>query len=1376
LKNNKLFNKYSWILIFILIFIVIWIFIIELFTNYLSSKIDSDWAKIYSEKTNNQKTICANIFEKYQSDLQNYTKVLVSSAEIRNSIRNNNANQIYSTYDKLKLSDGFCCEIYDKKYNMLFFSGRELMPELYLLQKCATGKSFSFLKNIGYYTYLLIFTPVVDSGTESEVVGVIVTASLIDINLKIKDKIFPGFGITNEIRNSIGVSSPRIITSESIELSSLQEKGLDKVFLLINGIDNTIIGAIILDSYDKQTYIVDLKEITTKFVSALIFLFTLILVLLYQRISKFINYDKVDFLKVLLFFTLLVIIRYLWIIFKFPSAIINSDLFNPQYYATGSFAGVAKSLGELFITSSFVLIWVVYVAKVFSNNENIFGKKLTKNTFSFFIREFFLQIVIISFFFLNIFLYSVIFRNIITDSNIKFLDKSSLIPSEELLLIDIIILFISFILIFLNCSLIIISYFRIKKYLTSVIVKRFLLLIIFIFIFALTVLLSSLLNLHIGLLMGLFLISIIFISGYYIIRNAYITRNLKLFTLRNFYVIILASILIMPFILLHHLKLKEPDYIEYLGKSITNQEEERAIIILSNELHNLTLDRGIESQITDKSKISGLAFKLWSESKLSNENFNSAVIIIDTNKKIISDFNINPLKLETDSIVSYAASKFLDKPYIYYPPDYIQDTLEEQIDLEDLESTDYDFYPVMFENVTIFKNPVDKYYIGITAIEKSQFKNTAQAKLLGYVLIVLQSDIENWVIQQQQLFRVQQRDNLLYKIITKPVITEFVNSEIENTTDFEIANEIKNYIPEFSNYAVNNKKRSQWKTFIINEKEYKTYFLYSEPKNLDEVNNKGIERIFAFSVREKEYGVYIFYYLKFVLFNIFIFLVFYLLTAIVVSYKLKNLKFSFRNKLFIIFLLISVIPIIILGFYTRAFIINKYDTSTQSQVLSDLNLVSEVLSSEKDYSKNIKIIPDTSGRTLKNALERYFIKTDKNFNIFINNKLVSTTSDELYKSDLLSKRIDGEAYYNLMILKKDSFFKNRQIGKLTFFEGYKPIVDNRNNILAIVSSITLFRQNEINEELTESITFIFGSYIIVVILLLMLVTFFTERLAKPILILKEATEKIARSEANININIKRSDELGILVDAFNKMIKDLEKSKEELKRAEREAAWRDIARRVAHEIKNPLTPIKLSIQHLSKVFKNSKNKEELQQAIEKTKEIIIKEIDKLNKIATDFSDFAKMPSREYELLNVNDVLEEVLTLYSFEERIQIVRNLQPEIPMIKADRQELNRVFQNIIKNAFQAILEKGSITVKSYFDKEFVYVEIIDTGIGMDENILSRLFDPNFSTKSSGMGLGLAITKKSLDDMKASILIESKVNVGTKVTLKFHIHKNNGI
>jgi nitrogen fixation/metabolism regulation signal transduction histidine kinase len=256
-------------------------------------------------------------------------------------------------------------------------------------------------------------------------------------------------------------------------------------------------------------------------------------------------------------------------------------------------------------------------------------------------------------------------------------------------------------------------------------------------------------------------------------------------------------------------------------------------------------------------------------------------------------------------------------------------------------------------------------------------------------------------------------------------------------------------------------------------------------------------------------------------------------------------------------------------------------------------------------------------------------------------------------------------------------------------------------------------------------------------------------------------------DSNVELNINRKDEIGSLVDSFNKMSKELESSKDKLKKAEREAVWRDVARRVAHEIKNPLTPMKLSIQHLYEVY-NHGNKNSVPEVLKKTRNLIINEIDKLNRIATEFSNFAKLSGRNYEKVDLNEVIEEVMSLYNLAPGIDFKESLDKNIACIYADKQELNRVFQNLIKNSIQAIDDTGQIEIKTYMHEEFIVAEVIDNGSGIESSIIKDLFEPNFSTKSTGMGLGLAIAKKTLDEMKAVISFDSILNVGTKVIIRF--------
>jgi nitrogen fixation/metabolism regulation signal transduction histidine kinase len=239
------------------------------------------------------------------------------------------------------------------------------------------------------------------------------------------------------------------------------------------------------------------------------------------------------------------------------------------------------------------------------------------------------------------------------------------------------------------------------------------------------------------------------------------------------------------------------------------------------------------------------------------------------------------------------------------------------------------------------------------------------------------------------------------------------------------------------------------------------------------------------------------------------------------------------------------------------------------------------------------------------------------------------------------------------------------------------------------------------------------------------------------------------------------------------MVKELKRAQEELKIAERETAWRDIARQVAHEIKNPLTPMKLAMQHLYASYTSGSQNFKL--ILASTNKMIIDQVETLNKIATEFSDFAKMPGKNYELFNTNEILKDAVQLMNSRKNIELNFS-ENGTNNIWGDKDELKRAFINILKNSLQAIEDnddekkKGRIFVSSERENGNCRILIKDNGCGMDKKTMSKLFEPYFSTKSSGMGLGLVITKKILDDMKAKIYVKSESGKGTEVEILFKV------
>jgi nitrogen fixation/metabolism regulation signal transduction histidine kinase len=258
-------------------------------------------------------------------------------------------------------------------------------------------------------------------------------------------------------------------------------------------------------------------------------------------------------------------------------------------------------------------------------------------------------------------------------------------------------------------------------------------------------------------------------------------------------------------------------------------------------------------------------------------------------------------------------------------------------------------------------------------------------------------------------------------------------------------------------------------------------------------------------------------------------------------------------------------------------------------------------------------------------------------------------------------------------------------------------------------------------------------------------------------------------QKNELIEWKSRDEIGQLVEQYNQLILELEKSAELLARSERETAWREMARQVAHEIKNPLTPMRLSVQHLKRSWDDSDP--EIEQKIERTTKTLIEQIDTLSAIASAFSDFASMPVNNPEPFDLVDLIKRTALLYSGKSNIEIDILIKDNaVFVINADKKNIGRAFGNLFKNAVQAIGSKpeGKISIEISGTETEVKVIVLDNGKGMTNQEQDKLFTPNFTTKSSGMGLGLSIVKQIVISAGGRISFESSIGRGTSFILVF--------
>lgn len=275
--------------------------------------------------------------------------------------------------------------------------------------------------------------------------------------------------------------------------------------------------------------------------------------------------------------------------------------------------------------------------------------------------------------------------------------------------------------------------------------------------------------------------------------------------------------------------------------------------------------------------------------------------------------------------------------------------------------------------------------------------------------------------------------------------------------------------------------------------------------------------------------------------------------------------------------------------------------------------------------------------------------------------------------------------------------------------------------------------------------------------------------------IKTISDKITETQLNKKnekIELETSSrEIGLLVEAYNKMVDKLEESAVKLAQNEREQAWREMAKQVAHEVKNPLTPMRLTVQSFQRRF--DENDPNIKQKLDDYTKTLLQQIDIMSSVANAFSNFASMPAQQNEQINIVEIIQ--LGLEIFNENYIRFESTKKEIFMLM-DRTQLIRIITNLVKNATQAITNENqnpSIIIAVSEENSIVKIEVKDNGIGISDENKPQVFEPKFTTKNSGMGLGLGIIKKIIENYNGTITFESQQNSGTTFTVLLPINTN---
>jgi two-component system, NtrC family, nitrogen regulation sensor histidine kinase NtrY len=547
-----------------------------------------------------------------------------------------------------------------------------------------------------------------------------------------------------------------------------------------------------------------------------------------------------------------------------------------------------------------------------------------------------------------------------------------------------------------------------------------------------------------------------------------------------------------------------------------------------------------------------------------------------------------------------------------------------------------------------------------------------------------------------------------------------------------------------SDFSTNN---DVWLTLNLNEERYLTYALQHK--------SNGNNDITSVSLLEKKFSWNLFNFFK--LFIIQVIFIVILFVVLFIS-DIKNFRYTFRFQLTIAFLLISLIPVLVLAFYNRQLVEKRSDEAIYGELKERLNYVENHIQSKLLENKE-GILPDILESTSKDL--------GISFAVFDNTLQIFNSKDQYYKAGIFTERINPQVYYNLNYLSFREYSIKENIDKYSFNSFYKKFsVDNKTYIFAVNDA---FNKVKLTFSTSDLDVLLFGIYLLAALIIILISTFLADKISSPIRRLTKATMSVAQGDLNISLENNEKGELKNLLDGFNLMTNELKKNQSELAELEREAAWKEMAKQVAHEIKNPLTPMKLSIQQLIASFRDKSKK--FDEIFEKVSSTILNQIESLSAIASEFSRFAKMPSYKIEEVDLGSVSMDIINLF-IDEAVNIRLEIDDKLPKVSADNSQVRRLLINLIRNSIQA--EASEIKLSFNYDTNLCNLLIEDDGKGISPEIRDKIFEQNFTTKTSGMGLGLKLAKRFLDGIDGDIQLIESNKPGTTFKVTFPLAKKN--
>lgn len=473
----------------------------------------------------------------------------------------------------------------------------------------------------------------------------------------------------------------------------------------------------------------------------------------------------------------------------------------------------------------------------------------------------------------------------------------------------------------------------------------------------------------------------------------------------------------------------------------------------------------------------------------------------------------------------------------------------------------------------------------------------------------------------------------------------------------------------------------------------------------------------------------------------------------------KKKKRSFQQRMQNVILLTLGISFVAIGPVSILYMSSLYNQRTRDSQFETTQTLSIEMRNDLDFQT---LLETATINTWTEILQRYSTTFFTDLNLYdMKGQLIATTRPDLMETYLQAQLMNAEAFQNIHRNKALYFTHKEQLGKASFQSSYIPLTDRDGNTLAYLNTPYFASTTDLHNEIKSFVLTYINIIIVLLGIALVLVLRITKRLAQPLALIQNKMGGVKLGQKNEHIEWKDNDEIGALVGEYNKLIVELDKSATELKRTTAESAWRGVARQVAHEIKNSLTPMRLSLQLLQH---NIEKGDASTEKIQRTTNTLIEQIDSLADIASSFSRYAKLPENHPQPLDLAELVGNVVNLYDNAENIKFIYDYDPTVNhTFNGDKTNLNIAVGNLVKNATQAIgsAQSGKIEVSLKDMGTAFVIGVKDNGKGIKEEDKDRVFMPNFTTKAYGSGVGLSLTYNIVQAAGGTISFESKEGEG---------------